>query len=395
MANSRLQYLFTRHYLKEATAEEKEELLKLIQQEENASELNKLVEAALREPAPGYELDNTSADNILNSILQTEKEETSVVHLSETKSRKRYYIAAAAALLVLGIAATYRLSQKPKASREIVQVPLAHDVAPGGNKAILTLADGSTISLDDAQNGVLALQGTARVIKGDNGELSYLPVGENHITTEPSFNTISTPRGGQYQVRLPDGTKAWLNASSSLKYPTSFNGKERSVTLTGEGYFEVVKNAKQPFHVHVNGMDVEVLGTHFNIMGYEDEGSIRTTLLEGSVKLQKGEANTKLIPGEQASIAQQAEGFTKKIVDTDEDVAWKNGYIQFSDATVPEIMREVARWYDVEVNYETTIPKKEYNGKVPRNVPLSQLVVMLQYTGLRFKVQEKKITVLN
>lgn len=391
MANTRLAYLFTLHFEKRATTEEKAELLAMIQEEQHTAELNQLVDEALTKQYPGYEPDAHIAEHILSSILKEDEEITS--------GRKWYYAAAAAVaavILTTGVL-TYRWF-KPAAPVyapvAVLQTSPVKDIAPGSNKAVLVLANGTKIVLDDAKNGQLAQQGNVQVIKQDSGQLTYRSVNNEHSAVA-QYNTIATPRGGQYQITLPDGTKAWLNASSSLKYPTAFTGNTRTVELTGEGYFEVAKNAGKAFHVKVSGMDVEVLGTHFNIMAYADENTIRTTLLEGAVRVTKGKASTSLAPGEQASIEPEGTYFTRKKVDTEQDIAWKNGYIQFHDATLPAIMRQVARWYDVEVSYEKEVSDKQFNGKVPRTVPLSQLLSMLQYTGVHFKIQEGKIIILN
>ncbi len=399
MANTRLEYLFMRHYEKTATPQEKEELLSMIQDEAHAAELTRLVDEALRRREPAFELEDEKAGAILSSILQTGSDigEYNTISVAPAARRsKKWYYAAAAAILLLGLGGAYRWLQQPaRITPQAATSPVAKkDVAPGTNKAILTLADGSTITLDDAHNGALAQQGNVQVIKQDSGQLAYRPINGNQ-NNSLQYNTIATPRGGQYQVVLPDGTKAWLNASSSLKYPTAFTGKNRTVVLTGEGYFEVAKNEQQPFLVQVQGVNVEVLGTHFNIMAYPDENAIKTTLLEGAVKVSKGGASALLAPGQQASIGQDGARFITKTVDVEEDIAWKNGYIQFSDATLPAIMRQVSRWYDVEVSYANAIPQKEFAGKVPRTVPLSQLLNMLQYTGLQFKVEGNRITVIN
>jgi ferric-dicitrate binding protein FerR (iron transport regulator) len=275
---------------------------------------------------------------------------------------------------------------------------------------MLTLADGRTITLDDVQNGILTKEGNTAVSKKDGIVMYHSPAGDAQPAAIISYNTLTTPRGGQYQLVLPDGSKVWLNAASSIKYPTAFTGNERKVEVTGEGYFEVAKNASMPFHVQVNNMDVEVLGTHFNINGYSDEPSIRTTLLEGSVKVRqwsmvngqlKTENEALLKPGEQAALAGTHSPLTTHhsplTIDhspnTEEVMAWKNGLFQFQDASIESIMRQVARWYDVQIEYKGKI-NNEFIGKIPRHVPVSSVLNILESTGwVHFTIVGKKIIV--
>jgi ferric-dicitrate binding protein FerR (iron transport regulator) len=265
------------------------------------------------------------------------------------------------------------------------------DVAPGGDKAILTLADGSTVVLDDAQNGTLAQQGSSKVIKL-GGKLVYDPANKN--SREIVYNTIATPNGGQYQLELPDGSLVWLNATSSIHFPTLFVGKERRVEITGEAYFEIAKNRDMPFIVTVNNAEVQVLGTHFNVNAYNDEENVKTTLLEGSVKFVSGDNINMLRPGQQSQLTNN--GLIKLVsnVDVEEVVAWKNGMFDFENAGIETVMRQLARWYDVEI---------EYNGKTDdlfiaemrRNIKLSDALKALELTGkVKFDIQGKKIIVM-
>ena len=267
-----------------------------------------------------------------------------------------------------------------------------HDVAPGGNRAVLTLANGSQIILDSAANGNLAQQGNTKIVKLDSGQLAYNSLNER--SDDVLYNTISTPRGGQYQIVLADGSKVWLNAASSLKFPTAFTGKERKVELTGEGYFEVAKNARMPFRVAVTGMTVEVLGTHFNINAYIDESTIKTTLLEGSVKVAKSDRQLVIKPGQQAELTPNAEFIIHNSIDVDEVMAWKNGLFNFNKADIKEIMRQAARWYDVDVVYEGNISGEKYIGKVARNTNLSEMMKILELNGVKYRIDGRKITVM-
>jgi ferric-dicitrate binding protein FerR (iron transport regulator) len=208
------------------------------------------------------------------------------------------------------------------------------------------------------------------------------------------MNTVATPRGGQYQLVLNDGSKVWLNSASSLSFPAVFKGKTREVEITGEAYFEVAKNAKMPFKVKVNNTVVEVFGTHFNIMAYNDEAEMTTTLLEGSVKISNKQYTNMLKPGQQATINHNGPIRVTDEPDADDAIAWKEGIFQFRDADLEAIMRQAARWYDVQVSFAGKIPSKEFTGRISRNVKASELMGMLKYMGVNFKIEDKHITVL-
>lgn len=265
------------------------------------------------------------------------------------------------------------------------------DIAPGGNKAILTLAGGSNIILDSAANGTLVRQGNVDIVKLSNGQLAYKSKGENDATA--LYNTLSTPRGGQYRLTLPDGSRVWLNAASSIRYPTAFSGKERRVELTGEAYFEIAKNAAMPFAVSKGGVAITVLGTNFNVNAYPDEATMKVTLLEGSVRVTQGGAADLLQAGQQARIGKDIQVTGK--VDVDEVMAWKNGKFIFGDRTdIATIMRQVARWYDVEVEYQGTVTQ-HFWGTISRDVNVSRIFRMLEATGgVHFKIGGKKVTVM-
>lgn len=264
-------------------------------------------------------------------------------------------------------------------------------IAPGGNKAILTLQDGSTIVLNDAENGTLATQGNTRVIKLANGQIAYNEA--SGPADKVLYNTMTTPRGGEYKLTLPDGTNVWLNSASSINYPTAFVGKERKVSITGEAYFEVAKDKSKPFYVVAGNQSIEVLGTHFNVMAYSDEESIKTTLLEGSVKISEHNNTSILKPGDQAVVASKG-GITVKPANIDEAMAWKNGYFKFSRVDIKHIMRQISRWYDVEVAYEGDLPDDEFVGKIGRGENISQILHVLELEHVHFKIEGKKIIVL-
>jgi transmembrane sensor len=310
---------------------------------------------------------------------------------------------AAAILLLIGVCITAARLLHKKEERETLAIH-PKDLLPGGNKAVLTLANGSKIVLDDTKQGKIAKQQNVVIDKTQSGQLVYTvedaiknsgkPLAANLV----AFNTIATPRGGQYEVVLPDGTKVWLNAASSLKYPTTFTGSERRVELTGEAYFEVAKNAARPFFVTSGGQTVEVLGTHFNINSYFDEKAIKTTLLEGSIKVSDGINKAVIKPGQQ-SIIQSPDNHRDnnsiiiREADTEEAIAWKNGKFLFNYTDLQTIMRELSRWYDVDVEYQGTIAPKHYSGHISRNVPVSQLFQVLKTSGINFTINGRKIIV--
>jgi transmembrane sensor len=267
-----------------------------------------------------------------------------------------------------------------------------NEVPPGGNHAILTLANGLHVVLDSAGKGSLGMQGASRVMKVNSGSLLYKAVSVDH--PHSYYNTITTPAGGQYQVTLADGTKVWLNALSTVKFPTSFNGPDRTVELTGEAYFEVSKDKSKPFHVRANGTDVEVLGTRFNVNAYTDESTLRTTLLEGAVKLTKGKDALTLIPGQQGQTVATGGFSIVRNADTDEAVAWKNGYFSFDDADIRAVMRQLARWYGIHVRYEGVPTPALFWGKMGRDLNLTQVLSGLDKSKVHFQLEGTTLTVL-
>ena len=312
------------------------------------------------------------------------------------KNKRGYWptLAIAASILFFLSSAIFLLvfhrQQQPLAFNKPIKVK--SDVAPGGNKAILTLSNGSTIVLTGAKNGTLASQGNMVINKTADGLISYADNKENASLKSLVYNTATTPRGGQYQFVLADGTKVWLNSASSIKYPVQFIGNERKVELTGEAYFEVAHNARKPFRVVSNGQTVEVLGTHFNVNAYSDEGEVKTTLLEGSVKVSSQNVNSIIKPGEQAQFNNGK--INIKNVDVDEVVAWKNGFFYFEDNNIQEVMRQLSRWYDVNIKYESNLPSRQFSGEISRNVNASQILDILSFKKIHYKIEGKTIVVM-
>ena len=305
-------------------------------------------------------------------------------------------IAVAASVLIIFSIGYFKL--KPTnispSTNSIVNVTAnKKDIMPGGQRALLTLSDGSQIILDSASNGVLSQQGGTKVIKLANGQVQY--AANTSGSAEIVYNTMSTPAGGQYQLTLPDGSKVWLNASSSIHYPTAFLEKVRTVTITGEAYFEIAKDANKPFIVKMyNGAEVKVLGTHFNIKAYTDEEEIKTTLLEGSINIFNGLKNSLLVPGNQAKMDKSGVIKVQANADLEEAVAWKNGNFQFTSADVTTVLRQAARWYNIEVFYAgNPSTENKFTGKIPMSVNLSRLLKWLEYSDVHFKLDGKKLIV--
>ncbi|MEX8548602.1 MAG: FecR family protein [Mucilaginibacter sp.] len=299
-------------------------------------------------------------------------------------------VAVAASIMLLLSFGGYYLIHK-RAEQQSAR-NLATLIKPGGNKAILTLANGKRIILDNIQNGEIAQQGNASITKTARGDVQY--VAGSGRSNEVAYNTMATPRGGQYHLTLSDGTNVWLNAASSIKFPTVFNGANRKVEITGEAYFEVAHNKVMPFRVSSGSQMVEVLGTHFNINAYNAEPAVKTTLLEGSVKVTSGSNSVVIKPGQQASLANNELAVYN--ADTEEAIAWKDGMFRFTDEKLESIMRKISRWYDVDVEYaDSDVKNIPFNGIITHFGSANQVLRMLERTKqVQFKIEGKKIIVM-
>lgn len=368
-------------------------------------------------------IDEESVQQALREMYQFEQEQgesqsANVVDLYNTKNSWLKYSVAAAVIIGL-ISMVWVFAVRDRKGKEVVVADTKtkqtiQDIAPGGNKAILTLEDGSTIVLEDKGNGVIAAQGQMTVNKTQDGELVYKADHAGKTKSEADgpvkYNTISTPRGGQYQLTLPDGSKVWLNAASSLKFPVRFTEGKRVVQLSGEGYFEVAHitaaEKRVPFEVQVdNGMTVEVLGTHFNIMAYSEEKETKTTLLHGKVKVISGAGIQQsggnmpgavyLQPGQQALLSDAADNLrVKKDANIEEAIAWKNGKFKFERADLSAVMRNLARWYNVEFEIDKSVPEKFFTGEIPRQLKASEALSIIEFAGIHCKIDGKKIKVM-
>jgi ferric-dicitrate binding protein FerR (iron transport regulator) len=378
----RMRYLLHRYLDGSCTREELEELYAAMAREED-EQVHRLIDEAFAELQPGSAVQDVDWDHMFNRIVKSRPAKTRKITWWK-------YAAAVVLLLLAGAGFMYHYMHHNTQLPVQAAQALVHDAAPGTNKAVLTLADGSTVALDSA--GTRTMQQGSTAIQQQGGALQYNVHG-NEVAV--SYNTLTTPRGGQFQLTLPDGTKVWLNAASSLKFPVAFRGPLREVTLTGEAYFEVAHNAKQRFIVHTARMDITDLGTRFNVMAYYDEAAVKTTLVEGAVNISDGKKNALLKPGQQAVIDKNSNsGIKVQAVDVEEAIAWKNGEFYFNHTSIYEIMRQVSRWYDVEVTYQDSLDAY-LSGNIRKNVNVSEVFKMLELAGgLHFRVDDKKATVM-
>ncbi|HWK03572.1 MAG TPA: FecR domain-containing protein [Puia sp.] len=323
----------------------------------------------------------------LKRHLKPEKQEQSIGRNIEI-----YRIMLAASVLICFCIGVYYSTQKHTITKVTTQTSLV-DIKPGSAKALLKLDNGTKINLDDTHSGLVTQQGNVIVAKNGKGELIYQNKNKSMATSAVLFNEITTPRGGNYSITMSDGTFAMLDAQSSIKFPVNFTGNERLVEITGQVYFEVKHIYNQPFKVKVNGQVIEDLGTKFNINAYSDEPNLTTTLIEGSIRVSKETESVLLKPGEQAITDFNKGHILVQPVDVNEFIAWKNGEISFKNGTIEEIMRQVSRWYDVDVHYEGRLPARKFVGGISKNADLSNLLKILEFNNVHSKVVGKVITI--
>ncbi|UYQ94814.1 FecR domain-containing protein [Chitinophaga horti] len=356
----RITYLLVQYANDRCTRAELQELMQLA----NSEQLDTAMEVV-------WEQSSTEADIIDREALYR--------RIAPPRKRYTWWAAAAAVLLIATVAGSLLL----RTSTSIP--PVVATIQPGYHQATLTLGDGRTVTLDS--NGVQQLSEGNTAIQQQGGLLQYTAkagAGEN------VYNTLATPRGGQFSITLPDGSRVWLNAASSLTYPIAF-GNTRKVTVTGEAYFEIAADAQRPFTVAVAGkQDIQVLGTSFNVNAYTDEPAITTTLLQGAVRVTGAGQNVQLQPGEQVLQQQQ---LTVKQVNTAQAIAWKNGLFNFEDADVKGVLRQLERWYDITVEYRGTMPEREFSGKLQRSLTLQQVLEGLSEMGVHFAIEGRKLIV--
>lgn len=380
----------------EWTIEEKQSLLDYLENSEGSA-LKLIMEQVFSGDSENEKLiDQHRSEKILKNIHEKIGDQKAAQHIRTIRSWKFNWAIAASLILILSLGVN--LLFVTKRDNQVADIPAKNktyknDVAPGGDNAELTLANGTKIILDSASNGSLASQGITQ-IKRQQGQLIYSVASNSGREAEVMYNTLTTPRGGQQKIILSDGTQVWLNAASSLHFPTAFTGKERKVEVTGEVYFEVAKNASQPFIVSVNNAEIRVLGTHFNVMSYNDEAVLTTTLLEGSVSFTYKNKSSLLKPGQQSQLTNDGQVKVISDVNTDQVVAWKNEFFDFEGADIEEVMRQLSRWYDVDITYHQK-PDDLFFAEIPRNTKLSDVLKALALTGtVKFEIDGKRIVVM-
>ncbi|MHC1779415.1 MAG: FecR family protein [Bacteroidales bacterium] len=411
MSIDRMQILFQRHIEQTITRDEESELL-ILMDKASDDEIKSIILKYYDKLPVTNNLTIKDKARIFRIISQKSNIKSGLFKAGSTRFLSRVGAIAAVALILITTTLVIFRYEKKKPAVEINQIvriekpiekPLyKNDIRPGGNKAILTLADGSKVVLDDAKEGLLKELGNTTIIKLDSGRVAYnIRPATSSIEKVVQYNTLTTPRGGKYCITLPDGTVVWLNASTTLRFPTEFNGKTRKVEVKGEAYFEVSKNENMPFIVLAGNSEIKVLGTQFNVMAYTDEKLVKTTLLEGSVELkplskQGGDEAVPviLIPGQQA-LVDESNTLSVKEVDTQEAIAWKNGLFIFKNERLESVMQKIARWYDVEVIYENSNDPIQFTANISRSENMSEVLRMLELTEtVHFKIEKKTITVL-
>lgn len=387
----RLAYLYQQYTDGTCTETELEEFFEYVRMPEMREALQELAENHLRHIPSGGLPPVIDWDAMYSRIMQSDMPAAAAGRKKGIVKRlfTRPLVAAAVVILVASAGLWFLLANRHQ--QDTTAGRFKNDIPPGSDKAILTLANGASFALHDMDDKSRQRLASGNFLRLDSGELAYNT--SSSSTRATGYNKLATPRGGQFRLVLPDGSRVWLNAASSITYPLTFAGSERKVAITGEAYLEVAKNAARPFKVAVNGMEIAVLGTRFNINAYTNEPVINTTLLEGAVKVSKGTNSLLLKPGEQLQVSPDGSFRVMNDVDTASIVAWKDGLFSFNDEDIASIMRQVNRWYDAQIVYEARIPD-HFIGTIPRNVQVSKLLTMLELTDrLRFRIEGRKIIV--
>lgn len=340
-------------------------------------------------------LHSVDEEKAFDKIQESINKRTPVVPLKRNHIKRMIGVAAAVVIIVASASIFYLNSQKQQ-SRNIVKVKESTDIPvekimPGGNIATLTLSDGSVISLHDTENGVVTQEGNVDIVKLKDGQITYGKTDNGN--KEILYNVVTTPKGGKYNLTLADGTKIWMNAASSLRFPASFSGNVRRVEMEGEVYFDIAEDLKHPFIVMVNGAEILVTGTEFNVNAYRDESFMKVTLLEGKVFLKNKDDRTSLTPGEQAEVAGAGKFIIHKNIDIEEVIAWKAGLFHFNKADIKTVMKDISRWYDVDVEFKDTRKKKLFKGEMQRDLELSQVIKILNKHHIDIELSGRKMIV--
>jgi len=365
------------------TEEEESALWLAMADPEAAGEWKEIIATFFQEQRTSAEYEPETWEPTLQAVFESDRP-TRRTAIHRIHILRRWSAAAAIIIALIGGIYLWNIGIHKKAVPVSPTPMVKNDVLPGGNKAVLTLAGGQRIILDSAHAGQLTIQGNAQVMKINGGKLAYQSTG-NTTGTAVVYNTLTTPRGGQYQLTLPDGSQVWLNAASSITYPTTFSETVRKVTITGEAYLEVAQKASQPFAVTVNNITIDVIGTSFNINSYPDEPSLKTTVLTGKVRVVQAGRQVILMPGEQAIAAGNLT--VSPVPNIDQVTAWKNGSFAFTNADLPTVMRQLARWYNVDVKYEGVMPQRRFNGRIGRSLTLDQVLQGLAKSGVHYSIE--------
>lgn len=410
MIDGSLENLFGKYLERKCTPVEEAELMRRVSDPANEELISQWIERAYDNPSPTEKLPEAVSGEILHYILsRTSSKPVMPLKTGQTRFVWRK-VAAALALLLISCSAFYYmfvhgLQEGKDLTEQVSALPdQREDVEPGGYYAFLTLADETIVSLDRMEPGIIARQSGANILKTSAGELKYAAADQpGKEMTDPEYNILTTPRGGQYQMALPDGSLVWLNANSSLRFPTSFTGDERRVVLRGEAYFEIAHQSDAPFVVQVDshqgapaGMEVEVLGTHFNIMAYEDEKTIATTLIEGGLRisdLSDYADHIEIYPGQQLRF-ESSGAVSLRTVKASDYIAWKEGYFVFNNEHIEDIMRSLARWYDVDYHISSELTYSHFSARVSRFENISKVLEKFELTSIiAFEISDSQVRV--
>ncbi|MFT3949583.1 MAG: FecR domain-containing protein [Agriterribacter sp.] len=388
---NRLKELFKRFLDSNISPEEKKELMGMALETGLQDDLKQVIKDAWEHTGEDEDITDAGAGELMQKIFSENLDSNNKLVSIGKRTEWRSIAAAAAMVIAIGAAVYYAVMHKRGKPAEIVKVAeLPADIkAPQTNRATITMAGGKTVYLDSAFNGTLAVQGSIQVVRLDDGQIAYRGSAEALI-----YNTLTNPRGSKViNMILSDGSQVWLNAGSSVTYPVAFIGNERKVSITGEAYFEVAHNIAKPFIVSKGDLQVQVLGTRFNINVYDDESDARITLLQGSVKVKNGKKENMLQPGQQAQIASGIKIISN--ADIEQVMAWKNGLFVFNRARIQDVMRQLARWYDLDVHYTGEVPEGKFKGEISRDLSLSQVLNGLTATRIHFTMESgNRITIL-
>lgn len=391
MDNKRLEILLESFFNNTIDPEDCKELLNLMDSSDQVL-LSELIDRLVRDREDGPDFNGLQSTRVYTKIVQA----PDFTDNARRKTYTRGWLKVAAIIVVsLSLTLLYFINRKNGVSSGTDVTKYVNTIVPGGKKAVLTLSNGKRILLESANPGELATEKGVKITKAKRGEIIYDASNSARRSQESAMNKIETPKGGEYQIVLPDGTKVWLNASSSLSFPAVFTGNKRNVRLDGEAYFEVAASRSRPFEVLVNGASVCVLGTQFNITSYTDDNTFTTALVEGSVKVLKNDKEVLLKPGDQAIVDRTSSKINVSAANISDIIAWKNGYFVFHDEDIRSIMQKISRWYDIEVEYRGNVPEQKFGGAFNRSKSFVQLLHYLEKLGsVHFKIEGRRVIVM-